>query len=244
MKRRRWSRAKAPNPYLYLYHHVPKSAGSTLIHHLDATLSPDESINLDVKLERKDDVRAHVLQAHPRLDRLRSVHGHRVFFGLHQIVDREPRYYTFLRNPVDRVVSLYNFFADHPARRELMHPGGELVPIQEFIETFSAHNVSVRFLYAAMEGEMSPGYAIEHPSDRHVAVASTFLDQCWFVGFVEDFDHDVACIAAAMGVAPPTVRRNASRPHFRIEDDPGVEKRILELNLPDVELYDYARGLR
>ena len=114
---------------------------------------------------------------------------------------------------------------------------------ERFLEGPPARNGMLRFLYYAMETEFTPGYDLPDPSDRHVEVAKQFLDACWFLGFVEEYDRDLDHLVRAVG--PSVVDRHVNRsvPHLRGELDPGLRREILRLNEHDTELYEYAREL-
>ncbi|MBE9012436.1 sulfotransferase family 2 domain-containing protein [Pseudanabaenaceae cyanobacterium LEGE 13415] len=233
-----------PKPeFLYLYQHVPKCAGSTIIHHLDQQLKT-RALSLERKFQTKHEVWADIVKTQPNLDTLVSIHGHRVFYGLHHLVDREARYYTFLRDPVSRVISLYNFWVDSPARREAMYKEGKLISFREFLDTDFAQNNMIRFLYHAIEGDLTPGNWIESITDHHLSVAKSFLDRCWFIGFVETFAEDFRYLSSNMGITYNPSQENRSKKYFELSQDPTVKDRILETNRFDIELFEYAKELR
>ncbi|BCS31454.1 hypothetical protein TBR22_A06550 [Luteitalea sp. TBR-22] len=123
-----------------LFMHIPKAAGTTFAEFIhahcgDTSLGADELLRdgvlfLPYGFRKPEDLvvpsYARSLLARPDL---RAVCGH-FWFGLHEHVSRPSTYVTVIRDPVDRVVSLYNFlridgemsldaFAASPAYREV-----------------------------------------------------------------------------------------------------------------------------
>jgi hypothetical protein len=228
--------------HLYLFHHVPKCAGMTFEQHVQRVLPEHAWVNLNQKIPTKAAVRSHVVGVRRRPDRLRSIHGHRVYFGLHEISRREPRYFTFLRDPVGIAASTYRYWADKPGRRDVMYRDGALIPFAEFIELPALNQTLLRALARAIDGDLSPGAPLEPPYEPHIASAKRFLDACWFVGFVDHIDEDLRYVVAEMGLPPDVDRKNTSRDVLSASDLDASRERILELNGPDLDLYDYARS--
>lgn len=229
--------------YIYLFQHVPKCAGTTIIDHIEKKLK-SSSLNLEKKYATKCEVWASLVRQKPNVASLASLHGHRVFYGLHKISDRQPRYYTFLRNPVDRLVSLYNYWADSKIRRPIMYRDGQLISFREFIQTEYATNNMIRFLYHAMEGELTPGSRLDMISEHHVMVAKKFLEKCWFIGFVESFEQDFKFINACLGIEYQQQHKRVSKRYFDISQDAEAVDELLKLNQSDVEIFEYAKALR
>jgi hypothetical protein len=233
-------RPRRDDDVVYMFQHVPKCAGRTIEHRLEESLPTSRSATLNFKAKTKVEVRDRLLREHKRPRRLRTIIGHRVYYGLHEVTGREGRYFTFLRHPVDLVGSLYNHFASRPERRDLMAPDGQLVDFAQFVEHPLMRNVIVRQLSNAMEGERCPGMAFPGTMDEAVAAGRRFIDSCWFVGFVERFDEDARHIAAALGVPPEFPAQNVSTRYATPATVAACSERILELNASDLTLYEYA----
>lgn len=111
---------------LYLFLHQYKTAGTTLWRHLSPNFSAEAQLFLSGERiglgTRKRDghpavpglVRDRVDEyvARNSSEKTRLVMGHFVYPGIHTLVpgSNDPRYVTFLRHPVERVVSLYWYF--------------------------------------------------------------------------------------------------------------------------------------
>lgn len=242
--------------HLYLFHHVAKCAGTTINRAILDAGTPSIFVN-EKRLREKAQVRQQVeqaLAARPALaDSLEVIHGHRVFHGLHHYSRREPRYFTFLRDPVPRCVSNYNYVArnafdphtrNHERDRTLLLRDGELMSFREWVSKHYVDNHMTRYLAAAMEGEEAPPFLDGPVTDSHLGAAKEFLRLCFFVGFTEQTERDVPSIFKQMRVRAPVERVNVSGTWFSLEQDSSVVRDILDRNGYDMEVYHFARTLR
>src|SRR3972149_560950 len=85
---------------LWIFFHVPRTGGNTISEAL-VKMRPKEEILLTSKV-----------RYHPeKIDysKLRFIFGHATYYGIHKKVpNKEPRYFTFLRDPAERQISHYN----------------------------------------------------------------------------------------------------------------------------------------
>jgi hypothetical protein len=135
------------------------------------------------------------------------------------------KYATWLREPADRVASLYYYRLDKP---KMFHPLCRKLHRRKWsLEEFAAVP-QMRDLQARMLDPL----AIE---DFH------------FVGVTEEFDRGLKAFCALTGtdreiaVAPQRVSPRRDRPGGAYDLEPTVRERILELNPRDREAYDRAR---
>ena len=123
-----------PDAPTVLFLHIPKAGGQTLGEFVynqcrAAETREDDILNAGVAYltygflkEPNLDIPAHVLPILRRRD-LRAVIGH-FWFGLHEHVARPSTYITLLRNPVDRLVSLYYYTKQ-----------SEMMSLEEFVRS-------------------------------------------------------------------------------------------------------------
>src|ERR1700724_2464607 len=91
-----------------IFLHIPKTGGSTLYKILERHFSPAETVTLDTP----GVARFKTLPAAKR-GRYRLIQGH-MHFGLHRFIPRASTYVTFLRQPVERVLSFYYYARSTP----------------------------------------------------------------------------------------------------------------------------------
>jgi len=245
---------------LYLFLHQHKTAGTTLWRHLSPNFPggsqlfvSGERIGLGMSKrgghpglpgfvrERVDEYVAGNTTASTRL-----LIGHYVYPGIHSLVpgSRNPRYFTFLRHPVERVVSLYWFFkyaSDSYWHDEIVEANWSLEEWLERSRALWAHNGQTRHLLVAthekacMERELDPAL---------LSVAKQTLDDFWFVGLTETFERDSGFLLGHLG-ATKFAKKNAIRVNPRKEPtSPDTYARIAAANRLDIELYEHARRWR
>jgi hypothetical protein len=232
----------AQRPVL-LFLHVPKTAGTTLTNCVYVEYAPETVAEY---WEDGDWLRGGIyyfprgihedgapspdeIRTLGRSD-LRAVTGH-FSFGIHQFVQGEAVYVTVLRNPVDRVVSLY-----YHALREPDDPFHERVAGGLGLEAFvaacpEAANGQTRRI-AGAGGDALLDAAKEN-LERRFAVA----------GLTERFDETVVLLRRKLGWKRmpyylPGLVNTRKRPRSAI--DPDVLALIEGRNQLDRELYDHA----
>ncbi|MBN1168796.1 sulfotransferase family 2 domain-containing protein [Candidatus Woesebacteria bacterium] len=145
---------------------MPKCAGGTFTYHIQKNLRSDEYLSLypdqfvhnPYKYDTSIDIRelaqkkAKSLSKNKR-SRIKIIFGHSVPYGIHNYFDKKPYYFTTLRNPTERVISLYNFWCtiifhrqdfqllQKPINRKLLEKG---IPpdIECWLESFMSQKVT------------------------------------------------------------------------------------------------------
>lgn len=236
---------------IVVFAHVPKTAGSTMRQILTRQYPPGR-----VVIERNL-VFPHVLESlRERLETGRpgtdAVGGH-VGYGFHsELPDSyRYRYFTFLRSPVERVISNY-----YQWQRSDKIPDG--LPFSAFVRDYplGARNLQTAFVAGHLnqfflDGRevvelMSDDVFAEVDPSEILARAKTNLDAHEVVGLTERFDESLLLMAEAFDwpwYKLPYLRHNVghNRPvRARIPDD--VREEIAAHNQLDLELYEYAEA--
>lgn len=161
---------------------------------------------------------------------------------------------TFLRDPIDRVVSGYYY-----ARRSVSHPNHAAIQsmsLREYVEsniTFMNDNGMTRRMadYDWSEVHSPPFWWQRVPigavSGKMLDQAKANLRQCSFVGLYEDFNADVSRMFAALDIESPQEipKENVSWDRPALEDiDQETMAALRRFNEYDLDLYEFAKGLR
>jgi hypothetical protein len=220
--------------------HVPKTAGGTVTSMFNETLSRKEVLRCPNYLRSPE--RTAKILSRRRAAQTRVAVG-RVPYGLYREHLRpDTRYMTFLREPVDRVVSYYYRHAHRPGvSPEMRKQRGKAASLEEAIEMRIPQleqNLATRFLC----GDPSP--MEELPADA-LERAKSNLREFTFVGIQERFWESIVLLRRALGLdLVPVVDRHVSRDRPSVDEIPEDQRRTLaERNQLDAELYEFALEL-
>lgn len=116
--------------FLYIFLHIPKTAGSTFINHIKKNLIEDEYLELEYEdlglLDKKLDRVLYLKKIEKYLsqfnceqkDKIKIIFGPALPYGIHTFFNKKPRYFTFLRNPAGRIISIYNYLITNYKREK------------------------------------------------------------------------------------------------------------------------------
>jgi len=153
---------------------------------------------------------------------------------------RTGRYFFFLRDPIERVLSYYQYIrslGNHPLHRLARdHPVGIFVQLAEAADF---HNGQVRYLAERSDIALFPSLNVIDDGDLALAVNNLNLSE---FGFVEDLEKSVQLIAHRFDRLPPElVYKPKSKWQKNYPDD---QLQIVEdYNLLDLALYDAASNI-
>lgn len=173
-----------------IFLHIPKTAGTTFMDLLKANYGQS-----CYRLRNGGDVAAAKRQADQVARWVQCVAGH-VGYGAHEWLPGLWRYVSFLREPVDRVVSLYYYIRGRPKhkRHELA-----LLPLHEFVKSDAmsdAENGMTRFLAGRSDVGIRPK---ESPAtEDDLATALRRLDYM-DIGITEHYGESVAMLCRRLG---------------------------------------------
>lgn len=228
--------------------HIPKTAGSTLTALMDTNF--------------------HVHEIFPgtcigdcspnELARYRLFRGH-YDYHINRFFPKPLVFTTMLREPIERVISLYEFW-----KRDVERGGGvgdrrersdDLRRASlEGLEGFVCHsdpwvrlrtcNRQTRQIAIGVGGiKTNPSEGI--PDDELLDMAKQHLDECVFWGLTERFQESIFLMAYVFGWYPVADYQNlrvAKRKLRKDSVDSRVLQRLQEANQLDIALYDYAQA--
>jgi Sulfotransferase family len=235
---------------LLAFVHIPKTAGATVLTMLAAAYSKDGV--RDAGNYFRSPERTIAKFAMPRKMRGEVLAGHVPYAVFRERLPADTRYMTFLREPVDRVLSHYyrHVFAkdtrvDKAIRRPRGRPieEGHEVPVDLLEEALASgmpqlNNFATRFLCRtpSAEGELS---------ERALYSARANLRMFAFIGFQERFEESIERLRVMLALDEvPYVDKHVNRSRPTVNDLPdGLRELILDHNRLDAALYDFALDL-
>lgn len=224
---------------LWLFIHIPKTAGSSFRAELASRLKPDRNIVVDYEDEATpfhERLQAVVQSFADSLEQqpVRFASGH--IFRSHAafIAQRHPdlRAITMLRNPVARVVSDFRYARTpkHPPYREFIR---QFPRFEDYVNSPASQNKIHEFL------RRSPA---DTPEQVILDVERTFS----FIGVTEMYYLSCRVLFALLGdTRNPSVyeRRTEASEDNEIADLEQLTPRIRVLNAKDVAIYDHFHNL-
>lgn len=222
------------SPLFFL--HIPKTAGTTLNAILDANFAPDSVLDLytDEQHRRVRDM------TYNRLAGYSLVRGHVFVQDFDDIFDGPVpmRAFTFLRDPVDRVISEYFFLRRWPRSHLYRYLNENDVSLVDYVT--AGTGVLRRRGCNNMVNSLS-GTGTRSLMERVGLAWRNLSERFACFGILERFDESLLMLAREAGLSETFYERRNVR---RVEADREVTARerevIAEYNRLDVRLYERA----
>jgi len=223
--------------YLWIYIHIPKTAGSSFASELSILRQPYRNIHVDyedkttphdVKLERVVD--QFILDN--RTTQFRACSGHLSMRHVNKIREAFPRsrVISILRNPVERVISDFRYARtpSHPPYKEFIN---QFPTIESYVDSPASQNKMFRFL--APDPEMRMDELFEF-----------FDERVSFVGLMEMYPMTFNIVMQLLGLNRlPTSHKRKTEPtkYNQVIRTPELLKRIKEANTRDFAMFRFVK---
>ena len=215
--------------------HIPKTAGTTLTSLLDSKFHNKEICPARVGTELVKISQADLAQ-------YRLFRGH-FFYDTGSLLPLDLVYVTLLRNPIERVISDYEFMRRCvPSRVEGMrnHQKALTMTLKEYVsdpDNLSMANSQTRHL--------SLGQYKDSPEQWLEVAKQNLAEKFAFVGLVEQFQDSMSLLSYIFGWNPLAEYQNLMvAPPRRLKQEqiePEVLEAIASRNALDIALYDHAK---
>lgn len=232
----------APAPPTVVFLHIPKAAGTTLNSILQRQFKPHEIFSTYDERDRTylNDL---VSMQSEQIRRIKLVRGH-IPFGVHHFLPGDTVYFTLLRDPVQRVLSYYNFALSEPTMHLYERVRREQIGLLDFVTgdiSLQVDNLQTRLLSGV-------GYSVgfDQCNERMLAQAKENIETMFVVtGLTARFDETLLLLGARLGFRRlHYTSRNVTRIRQQQRDSISEEalRAIRARNSYDIQLFDWVKA--
>jgi len=240
---------------LWVFLHAPRTGGTTVLKYIMQTAPRGEILipsNVRYGFEKKSFDKS----------KIKYILGHASYYGIDkEFPKKETFYFTFLRDPAARIISLYNEkFKDYPKSKVIpfdkwytSQPKNELVRFYGLKSkgSESSHIKIPRFIsplvklfkgkYKMFNFILTNFRRIQSPlSEKDLNKAKNLLDKCYFVGIIENAKEDSKFLFDLMNLNCPEWKYSSTYKKKLVTTTDEIRKKIYKDNPLDYELYRYA----
>lgn len=256
---------------LNIFVHMPKTAGERIKRNIQASLPKDSFIHAsysyfveyyDIKgkamafYRGKDHFCEYMNSLNDReKEKITCIGGHDSYYGIHKLFKATPRYWMFVRDPLARTLSLYNYertiyqnynHYTNPLNVRQLHAyerikdnffiNGKVPSFEEWLnETYDRKNP---FYYSMTKNLKHLGFITDDNSERSILEG---LKQFYFLGITERYDEDALFMYHQLNIKKMDADAHASTLYVTLKDlDSSLVRKINEKNERDIFLYQQA----
>ncbi len=244
------------NKILWIFLHLPRIGGNTISEFIRKRVLKEEIFLSSIERYQKN-------PKVPDKNKTKFMFGHATYYGMHKLIPgKEPRYFVFLRDPAERLISHYNSKMQNEKKRipfdkwyknqiknEVVHilnlklKGSESTRINTpklFLPILRRLNYKTTYFIQTIMFNL---FGLNKKNNlKKLENAKKLLDLCWFVGISEKSKIDFKFLLNIMGIRNKKIMDlGVSKKIVKINDQ--LRKKIYRENPLDVELYNYALKL-
>lgn len=226
------------DPHTIIFLHIPKTAGTTLNQILRRQYRSSEILFLGANAQTS--IAAYQNLQDAKKEAIRLVAGHTAF-GFHRFVPGPATYFTFLREPIERVVSFFHYVKQSPQHYLNEAVANELSDISAFVGsgiTKMIDNGQTRMISGTWLEPAYGGINAEILQQAKDNLSRYFT----VVGLTEEFDASLLLLQEAFNWRDiHYVRQNVTRVAEKERKLSVNERHMIErYNEWDMALYAYA----
>ena len=223
------------NPAKVLFLHIPKTAGTSFYDCLKQAYGKQNIAEFHGIPEQSITAFRQQIDS-ARMANIACIKGH-MYFGMHQYLSEPSRYITFMRDPVKRMISLYNYL-----RQSTNHKQHKLATDRS-LERFMA---DCPFHCNGQTCFLAGGNSADSDDVLLTRAKENLTNHFAVVGLTERFDESLVLLKQQLGwkLFPTYIRENTSgRRRTTQAVSPEMRLIIERYSALDIELYKYGQVL-
>jgi len=247
-------------PDILIFLHIEKTAGGTFNQAIFNQLPRDQRFHASrgrtsaTGLHYMEDIaEAYKKEVGRNADKLRIVSGH-VPFGIHKLFSAQSKYISFVREPVDRIISSYYYFRRIDLSKEMFGERFNAMSLHEYAGSRIRADLAdgqVRALSGlpALDVPVATGEELDFPDvtdDDWRQTMQNIKEHFLFVAPQEEIDHVICILAHAYGLSLEQVAclpDNVTKGRPRIAEVPQETRELIKTrNVRDAALHDFAKN--
>ena len=232
---------KASEKELIIFQHIPKTAGTTLRYIIQYQFPASgicELYGSSGSYAQRIDKLKNLSESQRKKIKIINTH---LGFGLHNFLQQPYTYFTFLREPVSRAISMYSYYqkTKNPHFLNLSLP--EFVQIYGGVQNGMTKNLSGMILQSQLSNS-NKRQKLDCDRETLEIAKRNIQEHFKFIGISERFDESLLLLRKILGWKMPLYDKSnmSSRPQ-NIDQD--TLRLIQNLNEFDCQLYEYAQGI-
>lgn len=220
-----------------IFLHLPRTGGTTLRDILSKQYPERKTFENKTLLDTDENFNNSKIN---ELSHYNLIKGH-VYFGVHKYISQSSKYFSMMRDPVERTISSYNYI-----KKRSNHPFYNLaneLNLIDFIEcgqNIMVNNGQTRLIAGR---DTSLNVPFNKMDSSHLEMAKTNInEQFLLVGFTERYDETILLLQHLLQWKTPyySIANAVKRVQKTDELDSNIISLIKHYNQMDIELYKYA----
>lgn len=239
----------------YFYLHIPKAGGTTLLHVLDQIYKKSSHYSFDTTRPNEclNELKSYSVK---QKEKIKIVSGHFVF-GFHELFNIEKfKYFTLLRDPIERIFSHYHYSSRKTNHYLYKTRHESEISLVEYVQsglTQEVHNgmckqiaglyVNDNFGYSNINKDTLSDNELFQKAKQNIK--NHFI----FAGITEEFDKSLFLLKSYIGhnsINYKYTEKNINTANNKTQKKYNLKKEELEIimvyNSADIQLYEWCKN--
>jgi hypothetical protein len=221
-----------------IFLHIPKTAGITLYRIIEKQYPPSAIFNIGTPRSRRASAEDLAKIPEARRNKIRCLQGHMIF-GLHSYLLQPCTYITFLRDPVDRIISHYYYVLNNAQHYLHEQVTSRRMSLSDYVSSGITPELT--------DGQtrLLAGNAENLDRDMLQSAQRNLREHFAVVGLTERFDESLVLMKRRLGWRNVFyTKENVTRGRAPKSAIPqSIISQIEQSNEKDIQLYTFARRL-